>query len=202
MYLMKKDKMIKEKNRYEDAIEYIERNLKDYDFSQIDSVLDCGVGKCDGINTFKKYGISEIKGIDLEDYTKMSKKELGIEIIKANVMDIPYKDNSFDLVCALHTLEHLSNKENLYIALNEISRVCKIDKFIIIASPMISTILSVNIIDIDGSIIARRGEPKILIDLKTMKKFLPNSELILSWIYKGKIQYALFRKIKDKEEML
>ena len=47
-----------------------------------------------------------------------------ISFIEADVCDLPFEDESFDAVCAIHILEHLSEKNRIQ-AQNEIYRVLK-----------------------------------------------------------------------------
>lgn len=54
------------------------------------------------------------------------------DIVKIDMCDIPYPENSFDFVIANHVLEHVNN---LSTALHEIQRVIKIDGYAILQTP-------------------------------------------------------------------
>jgi len=54
------------------------------------------------------------------------------DVLKANVVCLPFEDNAFDLITAQEVLEHLE-KEELALAIRELERVTK--KYIIISVP-------------------------------------------------------------------
>ena len=55
-----------------------------------------------------------------------------IEVINANIVDMPFEDSSFDLVCAFDVIEHV--EQDTY-AMKEMVRVCKPNGEICIAVP-------------------------------------------------------------------
>jgi len=88
------------------------------------NVLDIGAG--DGLITHHVKAI----GIDnCEKAIQLAKKK-GVNIILADVYDIPYKDKEFDSALMIDVLEHLEFPEK---ALKEVSRVIK--KYLYIAVP-------------------------------------------------------------------
>ncbi len=53
---------------------------------------------------------------------EFTRDNVKIDIINASVLDLPYEDNSFDLVCAFDVIEHV---EDDALAVREMQRVCK-----------------------------------------------------------------------------
>jgi ubiquinone/menaquinone biosynthesis C-methylase UbiE len=58
-----------------------------------------------------------------EETCRFLKENLNIEVIQASVTDLPFEDNSFDLVCAFDVIEHVEDDVKAYA---EMKRVCKI----------------------------------------------------------------------------
>lgn len=88
-----------------------------------ESVLDIGFGKGQIPYYFKNQNkIVTSIGLELESYgTDINKaRSDGISVIEANVLNMPFEDNSFDTVVASHILEHISDMGT---ALAEIRRV-------------------------------------------------------------------------------
>lgn len=101
--------------RFESIIENIPED--------VETILDVGARD----NQFK--GMLENKGyraaaVDIAPHDA--------DVLKANVVCLPFKDDAFDLITAQEVLEHL-DKEELALALRELERVTK--KYIIISVP-------------------------------------------------------------------
>lgn len=101
-------------------------HLKDV-FGDIGGKNLLDIGCADGTTTRQFAEIlpaTTIVGIDYYkkaiDFAKRRKSK--IKFVHADVHNIPYKNNSFDIVCAIETLEHLENPKK---ALKEIYRVLK-----------------------------------------------------------------------------
>lgn len=104
---------------------------KFYNLTSENKILDVGAAKGFMLYDFTKIisGI-EVKGIDVSSYAV----ENAIEEIKphlkvADARDLPFEDNSFDLVISINTVHNLE-KEDLAKALLEIQRVSKKNSFI------------------------------------------------------------------------
>ncbi len=100
---------------------------------KINSILDVGCGEGFTLNRLKQRGIGQIlAGVE---YSKTA-IELGrkaypdIKIIQGSIYELPYKNNSFDLVLCTEVLEHLDKPQD---ALKELIRVSK--KYLIISVP-------------------------------------------------------------------
>ncbi len=100
---------------------------------QVDSILDVGCGEGFTLHRLKMRGIgSKLEGIE---YSKAA-IELGkktypdIKITEGSIYELPYEDNTFDLVLCTEVLEHLEDPEK---ALKELVRVSK--KYLVISVP-------------------------------------------------------------------
>lgn len=103
--------------------------------SDVKKVLDIGFG--DGhllgllSNKYDVYGIDFV-----EENVTMTRGSLGLgEHIKfGNILNIPFADNSFDLVTATEILEHLS-QDDLLKSLTEVRRILKSNGYLLITVP-------------------------------------------------------------------
>jgi len=97
----------------------------------IRAAVDVGCGNGYLCSQLKKK-ISEVSGIDLSKtrIDSAKKRYPGIEFVQGSIYDLPYEDNSRDLVTAVETIEHL---ENPVAAIKEMRRVSK--KYVVITVP-------------------------------------------------------------------
>jgi ubiquinone/menaquinone biosynthesis C-methylase UbiE len=84
------------------------------------SILDVG-GGTGVISTFLKNNITIL---DPDETELKEAKKKGLKTIKASALKIPKKDNSFDIVTSVATLEHIP-KEKRIIFIKELKRVAK-----------------------------------------------------------------------------
>ena len=97
------------------------------------TILDAGCGEGFTMNKLSKNGIGkEIEGIEYMKEAISLGKKLYSDLAnkQGSVYELPYKDNSFDLVICTEVLEHLEEPAK---ALKEILRVSK--KYLIISVP-------------------------------------------------------------------
>ena len=96
-------------------------------------ILDVGCGKGFMIYDFLKLNPKfEIKGIDISNYAiNNCKKEVVNNLQVASCDDLPFEDNSFDLVISINTIHNLE-RDGCGKSLREINRVAKKNKFIIV----------------------------------------------------------------------
>jgi 2-polyprenyl-3-methyl-5-hydroxy-6-metoxy-1,4-benzoquinol methylase len=100
---------------------------------EIESILDAGCGEGFTMDKLEKNGIGkQIEGVEYSKEAISYGKKLfpNLVIKQASIYDLPYKDNSFDIVLCTEVLEHL---EEPIKALKEISRVSK--KYLILSVP-------------------------------------------------------------------
>ena len=86
-------------------------------------ILEVGCNIGNQLLCLRQMGFDNLYGIDPQDYAvELAKKRLkGIQVIKGNIFDIPFKDRFFDLVFTSGVLIHISPR-NIKKALKEIYR--------------------------------------------------------------------------------
>lgn len=97
------------------------------------TILDAGCGEGFTMNTLTKNRIGDkIEGVEYSKDAILLGKKLFPNLIfkKGSAYDLPYKDNSFDLVVCTEVLEHLTEPSRV---LKEILRVSK--RYILISVP-------------------------------------------------------------------
>ncbi len=100
---------------------------------KVDSILDVGCGEGFTLNRLREQKIGKkLEGIEyLKTAIELGKKMYpDIKIKQGNIYNLPYADNSFDLVLCTEVLEHLEDPEK---GLKELVRVAK--KYLIISVP-------------------------------------------------------------------
>ncbi len=66
------------------------------------------------------------------DCCEFTRSKTGLEIINGTILDLPFEDNKFDMVCSFDVVEHV---ENDVLAIAEMKRVCKNDGVVFITVP-------------------------------------------------------------------
>ena len=102
-----------------------------YKLSLESSLLDVGCAKGFMLNDFVTLipGL-EVQGVDLSQYAiEHSLDSVSRRLQVADVRELPFEDNSFDLVISINTIHNLEQAE-LIKALKEIQRVSRKDAFI------------------------------------------------------------------------
>lgn len=108
---------------------------KHYGLKPGDKILDVGCGKAYLLYEFTQ-AIPEVEvaGIDISQYgIDNAKEEVKPFLQVGNATKLPFEDNTFDFVVSILTLHNLYNYE-LYAALQEIERVGKDKKYIVVES--------------------------------------------------------------------
>jgi len=102
-----------------------------YSLNNDSSILDIGCGKGFMIYDFLKY-LPEIniKGIDISEYAiKNCKEEVKDNLIIGDAKNLPFDDNSFDLIISIVSIHNLGINDCSK-SLSEINRVSKKNSFI------------------------------------------------------------------------
>lgn len=87
------------------------------------TVLDVGCGIGNGLRYLMAQG-KDVKGIDISDVAVEKAKANGYDVRQGSITEIPFEDNSFDMVVSTDVLEHLP--EGLVEeAIIELSRIAK-----------------------------------------------------------------------------
>ncbi len=105
--------------------------IEQYKLTEESSVLDVGCGKGFMLHDLKK-ALPEINiaGIDISNYAIDNCIETMKPFLQvADARDLPFSDNSFDLIISITTLHNL-NKQDFTKSINELERVGKGNSFI------------------------------------------------------------------------
>ncbi|MBK8293989.1 MAG: class I SAM-dependent methyltransferase [Solirubrobacterales bacterium] len=96
------------------------------------AVLDAGCGEGESLERLARYLPDQVSGVDLNpesvEFTRKRIPEGDFQV--ADILDLPFPDDSFDLVFCLEVLEHIPEP---WAAVAELARVCRGD--IVISVP-------------------------------------------------------------------
>ncbi|MFY0628605.1 MAG: class I SAM-dependent methyltransferase [Reichenbachiella sp.] len=99
--------------------------------SETSNILNTGIATGQTTRMLEKYG--RVTSLEYDkDCCEYLRKTMKIDVIEGSLTDLPFLDQSFDLVCAFDVIEHI---EDDYQALNEIRRVLKKSGFALITVP-------------------------------------------------------------------
>jgi len=104
-----------------------------YNLTSKNALLDVGSGKGFMLYDFVKLipGIT-VKGVDISEYAiEHTLDEIKPHVQVANAKNLPFPDNSFDLIISINTVHNLE-KEECGIALQEIERVSRGNSFVVV----------------------------------------------------------------------
>lgn len=116
------------------AFSVLKRHLKDRNPKAGNlKILDAGCGTGKNIEYLQKYGA--VYGADIsQEALQFCRKRSLKNVIKSNIENLPYKDNTFDLVTCFGVLYHKGVGDDLK-AIQELQRVCKPNGFVLITTP-------------------------------------------------------------------
>jgi ubiquinone/menaquinone biosynthesis C-methylase UbiE len=107
--------------------------IEKYDLNEKSSVLDVGCGK--GfmlVDLLKAIPTLDLSGIDISSYAiENSHESIKNRVKVANCLNLPFEDNSFDLVISINTIHNL-DKLGCIKSLQEIERVKKKYSYIVV----------------------------------------------------------------------
>jgi SAM-dependent methyltransferase len=81
--------------------------------------IGCGNGKNMLYKPFK------FRGMDISDEFVKICKERNLDVIKGNILSIPFESNLFDNVLCIAVIHHLKTKEERINSIKELFRICK-----------------------------------------------------------------------------
>ena len=94
-------------------------------------ILNVGCGPGRSSEYLSKFG--KVTSIEYDKFCcEFASEKTGLEIINGSITELPFSDNSFDLVCAFDVIEHV---EDDLLAVNEMKRVVKDEGIIFITVP-------------------------------------------------------------------
>ena len=93
-------------------------------------ILDVGCGPGGTSIAFNAFG--RVTGIDYSTTALKIALKRGLDVFKSTLINVPVKDESFDLITALDVIEHIQDEQQV---LTEIKRMLKPDGFVVITVP-------------------------------------------------------------------
>ena len=112
-----------------------EQLAQHYDLKKGQRVLDIGCGKAHLLYELTQVvpGL-EVVGLDISEYAiTHAKEEVRPFLIKGTAQDLPFEENSFDLIISLNTLHNL-RVYDLKKALQDIERISRKNSYIVVES--------------------------------------------------------------------
>ncbi|WP_291724304.1 class I SAM-dependent methyltransferase [Bernardetia sp.] len=101
-------------------------------------ILNIGIATGKTTEMLKKFG--EVTSLEYDaTCADFVREKLNLEVIEGSVLELPFKDNSFDMVCAFDVIEHVEDDQK---AIFEMSRVCKQNGKICITVPAFQSLWS------------------------------------------------------------
>jgi SAM-dependent methyltransferase len=84
-------------------------------------LLDAGCGEGRGVLALKNAGFQNVIGIDITYSKLVAARTRELNIVKTNIQNIPFKDNSFNFCFCSHTLEHMESIKDAIISLMRVT---------------------------------------------------------------------------------
>lgn len=96
----------KENKPYTEYPKQLARYLFDsFNMKENDKMLEIGCGRGEMLKHFKEFGL-EVQGIDLSPEAPNFNKDIDIKVGNVEENDLPYDDNTFDVIYSKSVLEH------------------------------------------------------------------------------------------------
>lgn len=119
-----------------EAAIHINRYLSAKNYIKGKRVLDVACGEGYGAKLLKLWGAQEVVGVDIsEESISVAKKQFadeGIEFVQHSAEQLPFDNDSFDVVVSFETIEHVENADSF---LQEITRVLKFGGIAVVSCP-------------------------------------------------------------------
>lgn len=101
-------------------------------FNKESKILDLGCGNGKNMQYLLRNGHSNVIGCDIStSFVEICKKKR-LNVIEANIMNLPYEDNTFDYIICIAVLHHLETEEDRLKGISEMMRILKPDGKILI----------------------------------------------------------------------
>ncbi|HEU4495528.1 MAG TPA: methyltransferase domain-containing protein [Flavobacterium sp.] len=101
-------------------------------------ILNVGCGPGRSSEYLSEFG--RVASIEYDKFCcEFAAEKTGLEIIQGSITELPFEDNSFDLVCAFDVIEHV---EDDALAVAELKRVAKNDAFVLVTVPAFMSLWS------------------------------------------------------------
>lgn len=162
------------------------------------NILNVGAATGRSTEILQPFGTVASLEYDIPSY-EFCRDQLKMDIVNGSILDLPYADASFDLVCAFDVVEHVDDHQK---AIQELRRVCKPGGKIFITVPAFMSLWSTH--DLVNQHFRRYTKDQLLELFPTaagrcIRKTYFNSLLFIPVWMVRRIQYLLFRSKKQEE---
>lgn len=101
-------------------------------------ILNVGCGPGRSSEYLSEFG--KVTSIEYDEFCcEFAKEQTGLDIINGSITELPFEDNTFDLVCAFDVIEHVEDDQ---LAVNELKRVTKKEGLVLITVPAFMSLWS------------------------------------------------------------
>lgn len=101
--------------------------------SNFDSIVDIGCGSGKTLLKLKELGFEFIEGCDKSLEMVNHCKEKNLNVVKADIINLPYENNKFDITLSISVIHHLQTSELRENAIKELLRITKNNGLIFIS---------------------------------------------------------------------
>lgn len=119
-------------------LKILESKVKQFTNSGKLKILNVGVATGATSEMLMKYG--EVTSIEYDqDCCDFLNNEVQIPVMQGSILELPFADNDFDLVCAFDVIEHVEEDQ---LGVDEMKRVCKSDGHVFVTVPAFMSLWS------------------------------------------------------------
>lgn len=118
---------------------YIKKLIRDKSLNQEGlKILNVGCGPGRSSQYLSSFG--EVTSVEYDkDCCEFASERTGLDIINGSITELPFQDQSFDLVCAFDVIEHVEDDQ---LAVSEMKRVAKENGVLLITVPAFMSLWS------------------------------------------------------------
>lgn len=156
-------------------------------------ILNVGTATGKTSEILSEFGVVTSVEYDV-DCIRFTKEKIDIDILNASILELPFNNNEFDLVCAFDVIEHV---EDDLTAIKELNRVCANKGFIFITVPTFMTLWSEH--DDVNHHYRRYLMPQILSLFKNIKGIIVKKSYFNTFLFPPILVFRLLSKILPKK---
>ena len=102
-------------------------------------ILNIGIATGHTSVLLEKFGTVKSIEYDTECYNFVKEKLPKLDLIQGSILELPFQENNYDLVCAFDVVEHIEDDQT---GVNEMKRVCNSNGHIVITVPAFMSLWS------------------------------------------------------------
>ena len=119
-------------------IQYIQKHVNEKRFASDLKILNIGCGPGRSSEYLSQFGT--VISIEYDAFCcEFAREKTGLEIINGSITELPFNEESFDLVCAFDVIEHVEHDEK---AVSEMKRVAKKGGILLVTVPALMSLWS------------------------------------------------------------